>query len=158
VTRGKGEREVSRVRALARDLGADEGVLIFPEGARFTEARREAIIDRLDERGETEALERARSMKNVLPPRLGGPIALLDEMSGHDVVLCAHVGFEGTMRLSDFVSGEIIGAKVRVEFFRFPKESVPQDEKGRIEWLYQRWRELDDWVELHSSERPADEV
>jgi 1-acyl-sn-glycerol-3-phosphate acyltransferase len=48
VRRGTGEaREVERVRALAEGLGAEDGVLIYPEGTRFTPARRERALARI---------------------------------------------------------------------------------------------------------------
>ena len=51
VRRGTGEaQEVERVRALAHGLGADEGVLIYPEGTRFTPERRARAIARIGER------------------------------------------------------------------------------------------------------------
>lgn len=41
VRRGTGDAaETARVRELARDLGPDEGVLLYPEGTRWTPARR----------------------------------------------------------------------------------------------------------------------
>lgn len=51
VRRGTGEaRELERVRALANGLGSDEGVLICPEGTRFTPERRARAIGRIAER------------------------------------------------------------------------------------------------------------
>ncbi|MBY0277812.1 1-acyl-sn-glycerol-3-phosphate acyltransferase, partial [Candidatus Binatia bacterium] len=43
VRRGSGEaaRELAAIRALASDLGPDEGILIYPEGTRFTARARE---------------------------------------------------------------------------------------------------------------------
>ena len=36
-------REIAAVRSLARDLGEDEGVLVYPEGTRFTPAVRDRV-------------------------------------------------------------------------------------------------------------------
>jgi hypothetical protein len=46
VRRGSGEsrREIAAVAALARDLGPGEGVLLFPEGTRFTPEKRERAL------------------------------------------------------------------------------------------------------------------
>ena len=71
--------EIERIRGLAQDLGPTDGVLIYPEGTRFTPERREAVLARIEARGDTALLERARALQNVLPPRLGGSLALLEE-------------------------------------------------------------------------------
>ena len=34
-------------------------------------------------------------MRNLLPPRLTGPLALLERAPDLDVVFCGHVGFDG---------------------------------------------------------------
>jgi hypothetical protein len=33
-----------------------------------------------------------------------------------------------------------------VRFWRSPAAEIPTTEQERIEWLYERWQELDDWV------------
>ena len=42
--------------------------------------------------------------------------------------------------------GELIGSTVRIRMWRVPGSSIPATREGRIEWLYERWHELDDWV------------
>lgn len=138
--------EVTRVRELARDLGPGEGVLIYPEGARFTPARREAVLQRFEAAGEVEWADRARALKNVLPPRLGGTLALIDEAPTADVVVCAHSGLERTMRLTDLVSGALVGACARVEFWRIPSSDIPRDRDERAAWLFATWARVDRWV------------
>jgi hypothetical protein len=82
----------------------------------------------------------------VLPPRLGGPLALIDEADGADVVLCAHVGLDGFQYIRDIWAGGLVGTTVKVRFWRFARASIPTAEKDRIAWLYERWQTLDDWV------------
>jgi hypothetical protein len=81
----------------------------------------------------------------VLPPRLGGPLALL-ETSGADVLFVAHVGLENTARLADLLSGALVGARVRVALWRVPRAEVPTEPGDRVEWLYDQWARLDAWV------------
>ena len=69
------EKEIEAVARLAEHLEPGQGVLTYPEGTRFTKAKREKVLRRLEEAGRTEALERARRMPCVLPPRPGGPVA-----------------------------------------------------------------------------------
>ncbi len=35
---------------------------------------------------------------------------------------------------------------VRVRFSRFPGASLPEGAEARTEWLWQRWREVDEWI------------
>ena len=69
VDRGSADPEAERsaIRALASDLGPDEGALIFPEGTRFSESRRKRALERLRET-DPELHRRARNWRRVLPP------------------------------------------------------------------------------------------
>jgi 1-acyl-sn-glycerol-3-phosphate acyltransferase len=137
--------EIERLRVLARDLGPGEGVLIYPEGTRATPekiARAQAII--AERKPEIAPL--ANRLEHLLPPRLGGPIALLDESAGADVVVCGHVGLDGFEYISDIWSGGLVGTTVRIRFWRHAAADVPADHDERVAWLYDRWQELDDWV------------
>jgi 1-acyl-sn-glycerol-3-phosphate acyltransferase len=44
---GDSDREIAAVQRLMEDLGPNDGVLIYPEGTRFTEAKRRRILDHL---------------------------------------------------------------------------------------------------------------
>lgn len=147
VRRGSGDpaAEVANVRRLAQDLGEGEGVLIYPEGTRHTPKKLAAAQQAIAERQPSIAPLAAR-LRNVLPPRLGGPLALLEEGSGTDVVLCGHVGLDGFEYISDIWKGGLVRTTVRVRFWRFPAADVPADEGELTRWLYERWQTLDDWV------------
>jgi 1-acyl-sn-glycerol-3-phosphate acyltransferase len=140
------EDELEQVRQLARDLAPGHGVVIFPEGTRFTEAKRERILQRLRERGPHEQWEQAASLRHVLPPRPGGPLALIDAAPHADVVFCAHTGFEGTSGLKDLWDGALVGATVRVRFTRVPAAEVPTEPEARRSWLLEQWAQLDAWI------------
>jgi hypothetical protein len=34
-----------------------------------------------------------------------------------------------------------------VRIRRFPGRDVPADRDARIAWLYERWQEVDDWID-----------
>jgi len=101
------------------------------------------VIDRLRERGSHEAAAHAERLVHVLPPRTGGPLTLLDASPGLDVLFCAHTGFEGAARLSDLGNGALVGAPVRVRFWRVPREAVPHDPDARRLWLWEQWQRMD---------------
>lgn len=140
---GDSSAEVASVLELAAHLPAGEGVLIYPEGTRFTEARRRRVLDGLGRRSSALA-DRARALQRVLPPRPGGPTALLG--AGHDVVVAAHTGLEPLATIPDAWSGRIVGSHLRIRFDRFEAASIPDDRRGRLEWLYDRWADMDAWL------------
>jgi len=145
--RGSGDTagEVAGLRSLAHGLGATEAILIYPEGTRFTTAKLGRAKSVIAER-QPEIAPLADALAHILPPRLGGPIALLDEAQGADVVFCGHAGFDGYAHVSDIWSGRLVGKTIHIRFWRHPAATIPADDAGRVAWLYERWQELDDWV------------
>ena len=157
VRRGSGDTatEVENLRRLAHAMGPDEAVLLYPEGTRYTPAKLARAQEALAER-EANVAPLAARLSNVLPPRLGGPLALLDEARGLDVVFCAHVGLDGFEHIRDIWGGGLVGAAIRVGFWRVPADEIPLGEEERTEWLYAQWQAVDDWVgDRVSTARPA---
>ena len=137
--------EVAALRGLARELGPGESILIYPEGTRST-PRKLARAQRVIAERQPQIAPLANRLENILPPRLGGPLALLDEAQGVDVVFCGHVGFDGFQFVSNIWAGGLVGTTIRVRFWRYPGAEVPAGEQQRIAWLYERWQAVDDWV------------
>jgi 1-acyl-sn-glycerol-3-phosphate acyltransferase len=144
-----------RVVELMENLGPRDGVIIYPEGTRFTEAKRERIIKELASKGESYSCERARALTNVLPPRLGGPLNLLQRNESADVVFCAHFGFDGVVDLRDFLRGSLVGRSVSVRFWRVPFLAIPKTREAQTEWLFENWSRVDDWVGLRKETSAA---
>jgi 1-acyl-sn-glycerol-3-phosphate acyltransferase len=134
------------VRALAQDLGKHEGVLIYPEGTRFSPERRVREISRIAERDDGLGARAAR-LRHLLPPRLGGVGALLDGAPDADVLVIAHQGLDGLQTISDIWRGGLVGLVVRVRITRVPRSAVPESGAARAEWLYGLWQDVDDWLE-----------
>lgn len=143
---GDSEREIAAVQALMSGLGRHDGVLIYPEGTRFTPRKRAAVLERLRAGGEPRWVQRAERLRYVLPPRLGGPLGLLEVNTAADVLFVAHVGFEGTMDFAELLSGALVGRQVRVGLWRVPFAEIPSTREERSEWLFQQWQRMDDWV------------
>ena len=139
------ESEVSAIGELGSKLEAHEGVLIYPEGTRFTLERRSRILERL-RTSSPDLYSRAVKLQSVLPPRLGGPLALLDARPPADVVIAAHTGLDGFSHIRDILGGGLVGSQIRVRFQRFPHADIPVDRSGRTEWLFERWAEVDEWI------------
>ena len=139
------ERELAQLRKLALDLDPHEGILIYPEGTRHTDAKLARAQEIIRER-QPEIAPLADTLRNVLPPRLGGPLALLDAARGTDVAFCGHVGLDGFEYIRDIWAGGLVGTTVRVRLWRHDAADVPRDPDELTRWLYAQWQVLDDWV------------
>ncbi|MGI8845056.1 MAG: 1-acyl-sn-glycerol-3-phosphate acyltransferase [Thermoleophilaceae bacterium] len=142
--------EAAALRRLAHNFGPDsrEGVLIYPEGTRCTAKKLAAAKAAIAER-QPEISPLANRLQHVLPPRLSGPLALMDEAAGTDIVFCGHVGFDGLRGIGDIWRGSLAGTTIRVKFWRYSGSDVPVSETERVAWLYERWQILDDWIGGH---------
>ncbi|MEO9255571.1 MAG: hypothetical protein ABI305_08535 [Tepidiformaceae bacterium] len=146
------EAEIAKVRDLGHGLSAVDGIAIYPEGGLFSPAKRARAIKSLREREGAEAATRAEAFKNVLPPRPGGTLALIDAAPGVDVVVCAHSGLERAASVPAILAGSLIGATLTIEFQRFAAASIPTSPGQREQWLFDRWSEVEAWVS-HSQPR-----
>jgi 1-acyl-sn-glycerol-3-phosphate acyltransferase len=158
VRRGSGEREkeIALLRQLAKAVTERDGVLLFPEGTRFSSAKRERALAHLADTKQFARLERAKRLHYVLPPRRAGALALLETRPDVDVAFLAHVGFEGTANLNDIWSGKLIGRTIRLCFWRVPSAEIPQTAEGRVEWLDSQWERVDAWTAAHAGSQPED--
>jgi 1-acyl-sn-glycerol-3-phosphate acyltransferase len=138
--------EVGRMQDLARDLGPRDGILIYPEGTRFSEAKRRRALDRFHEKGDAKMLEYARSLARVLPPRLGGTLGLLEAAPAADVAFGAHTGFEGAPSLAEIWKGALVNQTIRIQFRRIPRDEIPAGRDARIAWVLEEWQRIDAWI------------
>jgi len=136
--------EAAAVGALADDLSPEEGVLVYPEGTRFSLTRRQAQLDRLTHEPALHA--RAAALSHVLLPRTGGVLALLEARTAADVVFFAHHGLDGLSLFHDLWRGGLVGRTIRLHLWRVPRAAIPDDSEARVAWLYDQWARLDDWV------------
>lgn len=141
VRRGSGQtdREIQAIRRLMQDLRPGHGVLMYPEGTRFTARKRDRILRRLEESGDRKALQRARSMPLVLPPRLAGSLELLENNPGADAVFCIHTGFETTMSMAELWRGDLVGKRVQVKFWTIPFKRIPESREAMSDWMWDQW-------------------
>lgn len=147
------EREVAAVAALADGLGPNDGVLIYPEGTRFSPSKRKRIVEKLHEQGREDAAREAESLRHVLRPRSGGPLALLERAPEADVVFLAHTGFEGSASFDRFFNGGLIGKTVHAEIRVVRAADVPNTPLTRRTWMMEQWRRVDDFIERNGSGR-----
>jgi 1-acyl-sn-glycerol-3-phosphate acyltransferase len=134
------------IAELARDLGEEDALLIFPEGANFTPTRRVRAIDRLRRRGLASAVQRAEAMHHVLPPRPGGVTAALAAAPHADVVFVAHTGLEHLSTVRDIWRGLPMDKTLYLRWWFVPAAEIPDGEAEQTDWLYRWWETIDDWI------------
>jgi len=146
-------RQIARIAEIASGLGPNDGVLIYPEGSRATDLKRDQVIEKFKQAGNAPMSEYARALRFVLPPRPGGALAALEAAPDADVVFCEHVGFEGASSLTTVWQGDLLGGVLHVRFRRVPRAQVPVERADQIDWLLREWRQVDEWVAKHRLER-----
>ena len=146
VRRDTGEKiERQRIGELARGMGSEDGLLLYPEGTRFTAERRQRALEKIAERDPQRAA-RLEPIEYLLPPKVGGLLAVLDETPQADVVLMVHHGFDGLRLISDIWGGALVNREINVRFTRITSDQIPSDREQRVEWLDGLWLEADRWV------------
>jgi 1-acyl-sn-glycerol-3-phosphate acyltransferase len=147
------DKEVEAIGKLMDGVDNKGGVIIFPEGTRYTPSKRERILKKLRELGQDDVLEWAQRYRHVLPPRTAGPLALFrraDETNA-DIVFCAHTGLERSSSFKDTFNGSLVGADVHIRFWAVPASELPADDDARKRWLFDQWQQVDDYIEAHQS-------
>lgn len=144
--------DAEAVARLAVGLGPGEGVLIFPEGTRYTQAKHAALVAA----GRT-------PYRHVLPPRPAGALAMLaaaddapTDAPPAELVVLAHRGLEGVHRFADLWRGALVDREVRLTLWRTPLAALPSAPDARRAWLEATWARMDAWLDAAPVERSAD--
>jgi 1-acyl-sn-glycerol-3-phosphate acyltransferase len=140
---GSAHEELAGIRSLAENLG-NEGVLLYPEGTRFTERKKQIALQRLA-KTHPDLVPMAESYDYCLPPKPGGALTLLDAAPQADVLIVAHRGLEGLAEVTDLLSGAIVGKEVQVRIWRIKAADIPEGDDRR-RWLFDCWKRVDDFV------------
>ena len=136
------------IREAAAGIPLDGAMIVFPEGANFTPLRRDRAIERLEERGQHDRAVKAERFHHVLPPRTAGPLAVLDGAKEASVVFFAHVGLDDLISLGEIWRKVPIRRTVQATYWiADPRSDMSHD--ATIEWLYDQWEKLDDWIEAN---------
>jgi 1-acyl-sn-glycerol-3-phosphate acyltransferase len=126
----------------------DSVLTIFPEGTYSTPATRSRVRAALRRRrGDRELIELAAALRHLLPPRPAGTLALLEAQPHRDVVVLGHVGLERVARLVDLRRRLPLTEPVVVRWWHHPRPELPTGSPQLIDWLNDRWRRLDAWVD-----------
>jgi len=140
--------ELKPIRELASRIDEESVGVIFPEGTFFNERRKARAVKALEKLNPTHA-EMAQRMKYLLPPRPAGTLALLEAAPDADVVILGHVGFEPFGTIGQIMANLGAQHRVTVRAWRYPREALPTNNDELIDWLFERWAELDRWIGSH---------
>lgn len=141
--------EVAAVLGLHDDLTPADAVVLFPEGTRFTPARRQRLLDKLASRaaaGDSTAAEElalSRDLQASLSPLRAGTLALLEHNPGADLLVVAHAGFEVATTMATFTRGATVGKTARIRLLHVPFPALPRDPAAQARLLATLWREVD---------------
>ena len=137
-----------QIERLARGLGRDGALVIFPEGANWTPSRWRRGIRRLEHAGRHDLADRAREMPNLLPPRPGGTLAAVAACPDADVIFVAHAGLDTITSIGDVWRRFPVDQVIRVRWWRVPFDQVPREagHEAQVQWLYAWWERIDGWI------------
>ncbi|MCB0914952.1 MAG: 1-acyl-sn-glycerol-3-phosphate acyltransferase [Actinobacteria bacterium] len=146
---------VRRITDLARGLGVDDALLIFPEGGNFTENRRTQVIERLRANGHHAAAQRAEDLERLLAPRITGLQSALVARPDAAVCVVAHTGLDEIDTLAEVWDAVPVRNTLLVSWEYFAADDVPRDPTGLHDWLGYHWQLMDTWVAVESARLAA---
>jgi 1-acyl-sn-glycerol-3-phosphate acyltransferase len=156
IARGQADNTegLATLRVLVRDMEDDELAVIFPGGGLFTPDVLHRAVEKLGERGSPQ-LPVAKGFRHVLPPRPSGVLAFFDGAPTANVLIFGHVGFEPVASIKKLWQVLPLRAPVEVKLWRHDRATVPEDDEGRLDWIYARWAEMDDWIDERKRARAS---
>ena len=124
-------------------MGSDDDLILYPEGTRFTEAKKRRIESKLENEGKVELLAQSRRLQGCCGCT-GGPLPVSrSPRCGRAIV--GHVAWR--VRRAGSTSGAVESSTMWFAFasgeFQTRSSPVPRE---RIQWLCKRWEELDEWT------------
>lgn len=143
-------KAIQAVSALTAGVGPEEGIAMFPEGTRMTPAKRAKLANSPN----PELRAMLSRWPDLLPPRLGGTLAMLEANPGLDILFIAHTGFEPASQLHDLLSGIWLGTTVRVHFWRVRFADIPLKEHHR-EFILEQWDRMQESVTRLAAGQPC---
>ncbi|MEZ5273003.1 MAG: alpha/beta-hydrolase family protein [Ilumatobacteraceae bacterium] len=148
------------VDELARLAGAATGrdaVVLFPEGGNVTPERKARAPIALRDAGRPDLAERAEALQHLLPPKVKGVDTALTHAPQATVVLVGHTGLESLSGPRQIWRHLPVGHTIRFHAWVYPPEVLPAAD-DREAWLYDRWDELDQWVDGSLAEQAEEQA
>lgn len=136
----------ARIKQVAANLDPRGIFVLFPEGGNFTIERRRRALRKLWRKGRHRQAEQARQMSHVMPPQPMGAIAALQANPQADVIFGAHTGLGLAAFPRELWKRTPIGQTLTEKMWVVPAAERPKDPDQQVEWLYEWWRRIDQWV------------
>jgi 1-acyl-sn-glycerol-3-phosphate acyltransferase len=141
-----------RIEEVSRGLRERGVLLLFPEGGNFTPDRRRLAIGKLRRKGMRREADKADAMEHVLPPRPSGALAALRGNPGADVIFAAHTGLGLAAFPRELWRVVPIGRTLKTRMWLWQAADRPTDPAEQAKWIYECWREIDEWVRTQGDE------
>ncbi len=138
------DKALAKIRDMANRLPDNGGALIYPEGTRFSERKRQRAVEKIQEHGEPTLAQKASLFINVLPPKTEGSKILFETLPDADLVVLNHYGFEGGLHLIDILKGGLFGKTLNIRVTHHSHESLPQPLDDDA--LFDLWLREDEWL------------
>jgi len=151
---GRGEPLADRLGDLARSLGPEGVLLLFPEGGNWTPTRRRRTIRHLRGAQKESAARVAELMTHVLPPRPAGVLACLEARPDLKVVLVAHAGLDQIVRIGQ--AWRMVPMSTPMTVRILPTAPTPRSGEERSAWLTAEWAVVDEWIDLQRAQESAE--
>lgn len=134
--------ELQGIEQMADRLGARDVAVIFPEGTRTSDSKRQREIARLEGRS-PERAQRLSQLRHLLPPKPAGASTLLNAVPKAHVLTVWHIGFDGLDTFKGILRH--IGSKkahAKVVIRTHLRHTVDTGENF-VAWLDEQWLEMD---------------
>ena len=141
------EESEARIEQVASGLDRRGVLLLFPEGGNFSPERRRHALEKLVRKGRSREAAAGRQMTHVLPPHPAGALAAMRANPGCDVIFAAHTGLGVAAFPRELWRHPPIGKTLKTRMWLAPAAERPLDPEAQVRWLYDWWKQIDDWVE-----------
>jgi 1-acyl-sn-glycerol-3-phosphate acyltransferase len=144
--------ELQGIEQMALGLTTDEIAVIFPEGTRANDVKRQRILDRVREKS-PERAEKLEKLKYLMAPKTAGVTTLLAAVPNAKVVTMWHAGFDGMDSFRGIVQHLAKSAvRVHVKVTEHQRATVASGE-AFVAWLDEQWCAMDKAVGLRISDK-----
>jgi 1-acyl-sn-glycerol-3-phosphate acyltransferase len=144
----------ARIKRVTANLDPRGILVLFPEGGNFTASRRRRALRKLWRKGRRRQAESAHQLEHVMPPQPTGALAALSASPSADVIFGAHTGLGLAAFPRELWRRTPIGETLKERMWVAPAAERPQDPDEQIQWLYDWWRRIDEWIDAQGEETP----
>lgn len=144
--------ELQGIENMANGLGSHDVAVIFPEGTRANDEKRNRILLQIRERS-TERAQRLENLRYLMAPKTAGVSALLSAVPNAKIITMWHAGFDGMDTFRGIVKHLAKSAvRVQVTITEHQRATVATGE-AFVAWLDEQWLAMDAAVAQLISEK-----